>query len=348
MNDVWYINMRMINRHTLCVLTFVSTSFPLQASESDFQQYWYVGGGVGIGDYGDVKNKDAYDSATTRFAGDAHLGFAINKYLSSELSYQYLGSAYAKYPQGEIDGEFQQLVLSAKVGYPLDSAFYPYARVGGAAWFGESRGLREADEQGFAPVIGAGIEYAFSSSLVARLDYQYTDSLGDESVGYTNHHLMTIGFDWRFGFIQEQTESVAVMPMPIEEVEIKETKTFVYSEQKNHHLFAFDSSQLINTAAFSDVLAFLKQHPEGSVVIEGHTDNVGSEEYNQRLSEERANAVKSFFISSGINQTRITTSGKGEKEPVASNNIPEGRAMNRRIEMTIPEVVISARNAASE
>ena len=90
-------------------------------------------------------------------------------------------------------------------------------------------------------------------------------------------------------------------------------------------------------------MEFLEQHPEASIVIEGHTDNVGSEQYNKQLSEDRANAVKTYLVSEGISETRISTLGKGEESPVANNDTPDGRAMNRRIEITIPDVVETER-----
>ena len=67
------------------------------------------------------------------------------------------------------------------------------------------------------------------------------------------------------------------------------------------------------------------------IEIEGHTDNTGSEAYNQALSERRANAVKAWVVSRGINPAQITTVGKGESEPVDDNATREGRANNRRV-----------------
>ncbi len=71
------------------------------------------------------------------------------------------------------------------------------------------------------------------------------------------------------------------------------------------------------------------------IVCVGHTDSVGSEAYNQKLSERRANAVKSYLVAQGVNGEKIVTEGKGELQPVADNATAEGRAKNRRVEITV-------------
>ena len=71
------------------------------------------------------------------------------------------------------------------------------------------------------------------------------------------------------------------------------------------------------------------------MVAIGHTDSIGSDAYNQRLSMRRAEAVKAYLVSKGIEQDRVATEGKGEKQPVASNKTREGRAQNRRVEIEV-------------
>jgi len=71
------------------------------------------------------------------------------------------------------------------------------------------------------------------------------------------------------------------------------------------------------------------------IIAVGHTDAVGSDEYNQKLSMRRSNAVKSYLINKGVDKTRIYTEGKGEKQPVADNGTKEGRAKNRRVEIEV-------------
>ena len=71
------------------------------------------------------------------------------------------------------------------------------------------------------------------------------------------------------------------------------------------------------------------------VIAIGHADSIGSDEYNQRLSVRRAEAVKAYLVSKGIEANRIYTEGKGEKQPVASNATADGRAKNRRVEIEV-------------
>jgi OOP family OmpA-OmpF porin len=73
----------------------------------------------------------------------------------------------------------------------------------------------------------------------------------------------------------------------------------------------------------------------GDIDVVGHTDSVGSDEYNQRLSERRAMAVKNFLVSQGVNGSIIDVIGMGERQPVASNDTAEGRAMNRRVDILV-------------
>ncbi|ETH07379.1 outer membrane protein A [Bordetella pertussis 2371640] len=69
-----------------------------------------------------------------------------------------------------------------------------------------------------------------------------------------------------------------------------------------------------------------------TIIAVGHTDSIGTEAYNQKLSERRAAAVKTYLVSKGIDPNRIYTEGKGELQPIASNKTREGRAQNRRVE----------------
>jgi len=80
------------------------------------------------------------------------------------------------------------------------------------------------------------------------------------------------------------------------------------------------------------VVEMMKTYPEVTFKIVGHTDNAGKKENNQKLSEARAKAVMDFLISRGIDASRLDSEGKGQDQPVASNNTAAGKAKNRRIE----------------
>ncbi|HEY8539163.1 MAG TPA: OmpA family protein, partial [Steroidobacteraceae bacterium] len=81
----------------------------------------------------------------------------------------------------------------------------------------------------------------------------------------------------------------------------------------------------------------LKEAPGRTVLIEGHTDSVGSAEFNQRLSENRAESVQRALLERGVASNQITTVGKGETTPIASNDSAGGRQQNRRVEMIFQE-----------
>jgi len=101
--------------------------------------------------------------------------------------------------------------------------------------------------------------------------------------------------------------------------------------------FEFDSAQLTQESEdlLDGAVSTLQKNPAVKVDIEGHTDRTGSEEYNLGLSQRRAEAVKAHLISHGISEDRLTTTGKGEMDPIASNDTREGRAKNRRIEFVV-------------
>lgn len=101
--------------------------------------------------------------------------------------------------------------------------------------------------------------------------------------------------------------------------------------------FAFDSSNLMSSAKTNlDKLAqVLINNSDTNINIYGHTDSKGSDSYNLSLSERRANAVKAYLVAKGISPNRIFAMGRGESEPVASNDTETGRAENRRVEFAI-------------
>ena len=107
--------------------------------------------------------------------------------------------------------------------------------------------------------------------------------------------------------------------------------------------FDFDKSVIKpeGKAKLDDLVGKVKAINLEVIIAVGHTDSVGSDAYNQKLSLRRSQAVKAYLVSKGIDKTRIYTEGKGEKQPVADNKTKEGRAKNRRVEI---EVVGSRKN----
>ncbi len=101
--------------------------------------------------------------------------------------------------------------------------------------------------------------------------------------------------------------------------------------------FDFDKSVLKpeGKAKLDDLVGKIKGINLEVIIAVGHTDSVGTDAYNQKLSVRRAEAVKAYLVSKGIEKNRVYTEGKGEKQPVASNKTSEGRAKNRRVEVEV-------------
>src|SRR5881628_1545867 len=91
---------------------------------------------------------------------------------------------------------------------------------------------------------------------------------------------------------------------------------------------------------------FLKKNPKRNVLIEGHTDNTGNEDFNLKLSRQRADAVRDLLVARGIDTERVTTKGYGPKYPLVVNDTPSGRQQNRRVEVVVLNEGVSAESSA--
>ena len=120
---------------------------------------------------------------------------------------------------------------------------------------------------------------------------------------------------------------------------IKEVPVEIQKVMKDlsNALFKFGSFKLGETEkGYLDTVAeWIKSEPEINVEIGGHTDNVGSDSYNQKLSEQRAKAVHDYIVSQGVDKSRLSYKGYGESEPIATNETEAGRQRNRRVELKI-------------
>lgn len=125
---------------------------------------------------------------------------------------------------------------------------------------------------------------------------------------------------------------VAAVPKPVSVTRV--TKKVIYLMGGN---FAFDSAELTpeTRTMLDDYAALLEKESFTSVEIAGHTDSIGAEEYNQGLSERRANAVMEYLISKGMRPESLKAVGYGESRPIAANDTRQGREKNRRVELRV-------------
>jgi outer membrane protein OmpA-like peptidoglycan-associated protein len=107
-------------------------------------------------------------------------------------------------------------------------------------------------------------------------------------------------------------------------------------------LFDFNKYTLKPTARekLAKVSGILLAHPDLKVQVEGYTDSIGSDEYNQKLSEERADSVKGYLVAQSAQDNNVTAEGLGKSNPIADNSTAAGRAKNRRVELVVSGVSI--------
>jgi outer membrane protein OmpA-like peptidoglycan-associated protein len=163
-----------------------------------------------------------------------------------------------------------------------------------------------------------------------------------ESSTYTGYGALIGGglaaaYCWANGTEQETVAVVeTIEPAPVAEPEPEPVLEAVRVELDVK--FDFDRAQ-VRQDSYEDirVLAdFMKQYRQTSSTVEGHTDSVGTDAYNQRLSERRAQAVRDVLVNQyGVEANRLEAIGYGESRPVADNATEEGRAINRRVEASV-------------
>jgi outer membrane protein OmpA-like peptidoglycan-associated protein len=142
------------------------------------------------------------------------------------------------------------------------------------------------------------------------------------------------------GYYMDKQEAKLRQQMAGTGVEVVRKGDNITLDMPGNVTFAFDSANLNSNfyPVLDKVAETLKEYDKSVIEVAGHTDSTGSDSYNQALSERRANSVADYLANKGLERTRMVTVGAGEGHPVASNDTEEGRAQNRRVELTIVPV----------
>jgi OOP family OmpA-OmpF porin len=214
--------------------------------------------------------------------------------------------------------------------------------------------------------VGAGVEFKLDPkwSLVAEYGYHATNNSELDGTispaevnGRDSYFTLSAGFNYFFakgepskqcepcqGITQrdmtdyDKIEDMIVKHIPKEVIKEVVVDTCIRAISNDRFVlygvnFAFDKSDLLPESypVLNEAVKLLNSKPNVNVEIQGYTDSIGTEDYNQKLSVERAKTVKDYLVSKGIAENRLTTIGYGKGDPVANNGTDEGRAMNRRI-----------------
>ncbi len=188
-------------------------------------------------------------------------------------------------------------------------------------------GCANMNKTGKGAAIGAGAGAAVGAIIGKATGKTATGAIVGAAVGGTAGAIIGRQMDKQAEELEEELEGAKVERVG-EGIQI----TF-----DSAILFEFGKSDLSAQAKTNlDNLAnSLKEYPNTEILIAGHTDSVGSEDFNQKLSETRANAAASYLLAQSITAERMSVIGHGETQPVASNDTDMGRAQNRRVEVAI-------------
>ena len=279
--------------------------------------------------------KQYFDSARD-FANDGNLfGGSVGYFLTDDvelrLGYDEVHNARAEDGRN-IKGSNTALDALYHFNAPGDS-LRPYVSAGFSDQSIGQNGAGGRNGSTFAN-LGGGAKLYFTENFYARagVEAQYNIDQGD------TEWAPSIGIGLNFGGgskpapapvepVAEPVAEVAPTPEPVETVRVELDVKFDFDKSK------------VKEESYSDIqnLAdFMNQYPQTTTTVEGHTDSVGTDSYNQKLSERRATAVREVLVNQyGVGGERVSSVGYGESRPVADNATEAGRAINRRVEAEV-------------
>ena len=193
-------------------------------------------------------------------------------------------------------------------------------------------GQQQPNRTGTGALIGAGIGIA--AGLLT----------GDSAVERRQHAMIGAGIGalsgGAIGNYQDRQQAALNEKLRGTGVDVARKGDNITLNMPGNVTFAFNSANIDPQfyPVLNDVAAVLREYNQTVVEVAGHTDNIGSEEVNQRLSEQRAGAVAQYLQAQGVQQQRLITVGGGKRYPIATNDTAEGRAANRRVEITLVPV----------
>lgn len=354
---------------SLISLIAISTLGSTATFADDFDSGWYLGGNIG---------QSKSDIDTSRIAGNVlgnsfniqsirednsdtgfklFGGYQLSKHFAIESGYFDLGQfdlSAATLPLGTLNGstEFQGINLDLVGSTGFTERLSGFARVGvtyaetvnsfsgsGAVGIDDS----SSDERNSNPKVGLGLQYAFNDNLALRVEAERY-RLNNGISGKDDVDLFSVGLVYRFGQkSQPAPEPVAAQPVyqPAAVEPPPPAPKFKKYTLSATELFAFNSDKVrIPQPKLVEVADALKQSDSPKhIVIVGYSDRLGSDEYNRKLSERRAIAVKNYIASNGIDADRLKVEGRGEADPVVTCTDKNKAALiaclgpNRRVEI---------------
>lgn len=313
-------------------LAVVMSGALLLASASANAEF-YLGGKVGKSWLDDACTALTSNCDDDSMAAGVIAGYEFFDMLSLEAGYDYLGEFTA---DGLADEKVKAFTIAPKLNLPLTEDISVYGKLGGArVEYGNK------DDNSYLGAIGFEIES--DDNFAVRIEYQRLTDVNNDLVKAAVNSA-TLGLVYKFGGSEpQQEEAVVIEEKVVEETVVEEVvvtpvvKTFE-TKLVDSGSFALNSSELKeeSKSILDELVQFMNQYPQANVEITGYTDSSGAAAYNQKLSEKRAQSVANVLESEGIDSSRITVSGEGENNPIASNETREGREQNRRVEIVVP------------